>query len=297
MPAKWTQRAFVLLQHLLPQRLLTAAAGVLARSELLAGVLIPLFIRHYRVNMNEALHPDPASYRSFNAFFTRQLRAGARPLATGAGAVLCPADGVISESGMIGAEPLRAKRSEFDTASLLGGDAALARQLAGGSFVTIYLSPRDYHRVHMPLGGRLARTRHVPGKLFSVNAASTALIPGLFCRNERLICEFETGFGRFVVVMVGAMIVAGIRAAWDEPGREGRLRPPERSFGGRGPQLEAGAELGRFELGSTVIVLFPPDTIKFAPSLGERVQMGQKIGALLANERAAQGTAPIADEE
>ncbi len=276
-------RLFVLLQHLLPQRLLTRAAGALARGEIFAGLLIRLFIRRYRVDMSEALDPDPSSYRNFNEFFTRELKPGARPLAGGAGAVLCPADGAVSEFGAIKGEGLlQAKGRHFELRDLLGGDGELARTLAGGRFVTIYLSPRDYHRVHMPLPGRLLQTRHIPGKLFSVNEASTALIPGLFSRNERLISVFEGERDRFAVVMVGAMIVAGIRAVWDEPGREGRLRAPAQDFADQGPTLAAGAEMGRFELGSTVIALFPPGAMEFDPGLaaGENVRMGQKIGQL-----------------
>lgn len=281
------RRLFVLLQYLLPQRLLTSAAGALARGEFPAGILIRLFIRRYRVDMSEALDPDPSCYRNFNEFFTRELKPGARPLAGEAGAVLCPADGAASELGAIDGERLlQAKGRHFELRDLLGGDGELARMLGGGRFATIYLSPRDYHRVHMPLQGRLLQTRHIPGKLFSVNEASAALIPGLFCRNERLISVFEGECGRFAVVMVGAMIVAGIRAVWDEPGREGRQRAREQNFTGHGPTLAAGAEMGRFELGSTVILLFPPGAMEFEPGLspGDSVRMGRKIGRLLPKE-------------
>ncbi len=281
------RRLFVLSQYLLPQRLLTSVAGALARGKFPAGFLIRLFIRRYRVDMGEALDPDPASYRNFNEFFTRKLKPGARPLAGGAGAVLCPADGAVSELGAVDGEKLlQAKGRHFGLRDLLGGDSELARTLAGGRFVTIYLSPRDYHRVHMPLRGRLLQTRHFPGRLFSVNEASTALIPGLFSRNERLVSVFEGECGRFAVVMVGAMIVAGIRAVWDEPGREGRLRAPEQDFADRGPTLAAGAEMGRFELGSTVILLFPPGAMEFEPGLapGDSIQVGSKIGQLLPKE-------------
>ena len=278
------RRLFVLLQYLLPQRLLTSIAGALARGEVPAGLLIRLFIRRYRVDMSEALDPDPSSYRNFNEFFTRELKPGARPLADEAGAVFCPADGAVSELGAIDGERLlQAKGRHFELRDLLGGDAELARTLDGGHFITIYLSPRDYHRVHMPTQGRLLQTRHIPGKLFSVNEASTTLIPNLFSRNERLISVFEGDRGRFAIVMVGAMIVAGIRTVWDEPGREGRSRAPAQNFADHGPTLAAGAEMGRFELGSTVILLFPPDTIKLNPDLapGDIVRMGNKIGRLL----------------
>lgn len=278
------RRLFVFLQYLLPQRLLTSVAGALARGEVRAGLLIRLFIRRYRVDMSEALDPDPSSYRNFNEFFTRELKPGARPLADEAGAVLCPADGAVSELGAIdGKRLLQAKGRHFELRDLLGGGGELAQTLDGGHFITIYLSPRDYHRVHMPLQGRLLQTRHIPGKLFSVNEASTALIPNLFSRNERLISVFEGDRGRFAIVMVGAMIVAGIRAVWDEPDREGRSRAPSRDFADCGPTLAAGAEMGRFELGSTVILLFPPGTIKFNPDLapGDSIRMGRKIGRLL----------------
>ena len=278
------QRLFVLLQYLLPQRLLTSIAGALARSEVLAGVLIRLFIRRYRVNMTEALDPDPAGYRNFNEFFTRALKPGARPRADEPDAVQCPADGVISELGAIDGERLlQAKGRHFELQDLLGDDVELARTLDGGHFVTIYLSPRDYHRVHMPTQGRLLQTRHIPGKLFSVNETSTALIPNLFSRNERLVSTFEGDHGHFAVVMVGAMIVAGIRTIWDEPGREGRSRAPTQDYADQGPTLTTGAEMGHFELGSTVILLFPPDTIKLNPDLapGDSVRMGHKIGQFL----------------
>ena len=275
-------RLFVLLQYLLPQRLLTRAAGALARSERLAGPLIRLFIRRYRVDMREAADPDPAAYRTFIDFFTRPLQASARPLAEAENAVLCPADGALSEFGEIGESLMQAKGVAFATASLLGGDAALAGELDGGRFMTIYLSPRDYHRVHMPLAGRLLETRYIPGRLFSVNEASTALIPGLFCRNERLVSVFEGESGRFAVVMVGAMIVAGIRTVWDEHSvpRAGVPRAREQSFSDRELRLAAGAEMGRFELGSTVIVLFPPGAVAFAPGLapGDTLKMGREIG-------------------
>lgn len=278
------QRLFVLLQYLLPQRLLTSVAGALARGEAPAELLIRLFIRRYRVDMSEALDPDPSSYRNFNEFFTRELKPGARPLAHETDAILCPADGAVSQLGPIDGERLlQAKGRHFELQDLLDGDAELARTLDGGHFITIYLSPRDYHRVHMPTQGRLLQTRHIPGKLFSVNETSTALIPNLFSRNERLISIFKGDRGRFAVVMVGAMIVAGIRTVWDEPGREGRSRAPEQNFEDHGPTLAAGAEMGRFELGSTVILLFPPDTIKLNPDLapGDSVRMGHKIGQFL----------------
>ncbi len=278
------RRLFALSQYLLPRRLLTAVAGALARNESCAEVWIRLFIRRYRVDMSEALDPDPKSYRNFNEFFARELKPGARPPASESGAVLCPADGAVSELGMIDdGRLLQAKGRRFELRDLLGGDAELARTLDGGRFVTIYLSPRDYHRVHMPLQGRLVRTRHIPGSLFSVNESSAAAIPRLFSRNERLVSVFDGAGGRFGIVMVGAMIVAGIRAVWDEPGREGRAREPERDFAGRGPLLAAGAEMGRFELGSTVILLFPPGAMEFKSGLapGSPARTGRAIGRLL----------------
>ena len=227
--------------------------------------------------MSEALHPEPAAYRNFNEFFTRPLRQGARPLAAEPGAVLCPADGALSEFGVVGANLLQAKGVFYETARLLGGDEELAREFAGGRFLTIYLAPRDYHRVHMPLVGRLLQSRYIPGKLFSVNAASAALIPGLFCRNERLVSVFEGESRRFAVIMVGAMIVAGIRTAWD-----GNKRPRgrEQSFADRQVRLAAGAEMGRFELGSTVVLLFPPGAVEFEAGLagGDILRMGRRIG-------------------
>ena len=273
-------RLFVVLQYLLPQRLLTRIAGALARNETLAGLLIRLFIRRYRVDMSEARNPDPASYRSFNEFFTRPLKAGARPLEQQESTVLCPADGALSQSGTIGETLVQAKGIEFATASLLGGDESLARELVGGSFMTIYLSPRDYHRVHLPLAGKLLRSRYIPGKLFSVNDASTALIPGLFRRNERLVSVFDGDCGRFVLIMVGAMIVAGIRTVWDEAGSPGK---PEQSFADRDLIFAAGEEVGRFQLGSTVILLFPPGAVEFEAGLapGDSLRMGRSIGRII----------------
>ncbi len=292
-------RLLVLLQYLLPQRLLTAAAAFLAEREAPAGLLIRLFIRRYRVDMSEALHPDPASYRTFNEFFSRALKPGARPVAAAPGALLCPADGAVSELGTIAdGRLLQAKGQRYQLSQLLGGDALptqprgaaesnsqLAREFDGGSFITVYLSPRDYHRVHMPLAGRLLGTAHVPGKLFSVNAASAARIPGLFCRNERLVSIFDSEIGRFAVVMVGAMIVAGIRTVWDETGAPGRGQAA--SFGDRGPALPAGAEMGLFQLGSTVILLFPPGAVEFDPRLapGAPLRMGGEIGRLRSGDQ------------
>ncbi len=279
-------KIFIFLQHILPHHLLSRGTGWLAdlrRPRWLKDWLIRLFIKVYRVNMAEAENPDPASYPSFNAFFTRTLRADARPLAEAD--ILCPADGSISQLGDVSyGRIFQAKGRTYSTVELLGGDSARAGLFADGRFATIYLAPRDYHRVHMPLAGRLTATHYVPGKLFSVNAVTAANVDRLFARNERLVCYFDTAAGPMAMVLVGAMIVAGIETVWS-----GQVAPPPRAPAARDfvslpkpVELARGEEMGRFKLGSTVILLFPKDTVVWDSGYtgGTATRLGESLGAL-----------------
>lgn len=276
-------RLLPLLQALLPQRALSRLAGRVADSRWAARALIALFVRWHRVELHEAEQPDPARFGSFNDFFTRALRPGARPVAQGDGVAVCPADGALSALGTIeGDRLLQAKGRHYTVGELLAGDRQ-AMRFAGGAFAVVYLSPRDYHRVHMPMDGRLERMLHVPGRLFSVDRAAVRAVPRLFARNERVVCLFRTGAGAMAVVMVGAMLVAGIETAW-----AGRVRPDRRGavrtvdYRNRPPvELAAGDELGRFRMGSTVIVLFGPGGVAVGPGLaaGDAVRVGQALGA------------------
>ena len=263
-----SDRLAVLPQYLLPKQALTLLAGRLAGAE--AGAvttrLIRQFILRYRVDMSEAAEPDPGAYASFNAFFTRALKPGARPLADAAW--ICPVDGAISQFGAVqGDQILQAKGHHYSTTALVGGDAALAAAFEGGHFATIYLSPRDYHRIHMPAGGVLRRMIHVPGALFSVNPTTARGVPGLFARNERVVCVFDGLHGPFVMVLVGATIVGSMATVWHgvvNPPRPGQLR--QWRYDDAAPRLERGEEMGRFLLGSTVVLLFPAGPLRFNPA-------------------------------
>lgn len=278
----WHSRSpFIWLQHVLPQAPLSRLVGRVAATELpwVSRPLISRFARFYQVDMQQALQPDLGQYRSFNAFFTRPLQASARPVDMSADAIVSPADGVISQIGQIvGDEVLQAKGQTFSVSQLIG-DAQLARPFEHGQFATVYLSPRDYHRVHMPLAGRLTETIYIPGKLFSVNALTAQHVPALFARNERLVCLFDLAGGqRMAVVLVGAMIVAGIECV-----ATGRITPGSPfTRQTHDLQLDKGAELGRFYLGSTAIVLLPQDSAHWLDSLkaGDSVQMGTRMGQL-----------------
>jgi len=260
-----SDRLTVLAQYLLPKQALTTLAGSLAGSEAgaLTTAVIRWFVRRYGVDLSEAVDPDPASYKSFNDFFTRPLRADARPLDDAD--FLCPVDGAISQYGAIERDQIfQAKGHRYSTTALVGGDRELAARFADGTFATLYLSPRDYHRIHMPVAGRLTRMIHVPGDLFSVNPATARGVPGLFARNERVVCVFEAGFGSFVLALVGATIVGSMATVW-----HGRVNPPrggeirEWSYQGQQIILRKGEEMGRFLLGSTVVMLFPKDVLTF----------------------------------
>lgn len=279
-------RLFILSQYLLPHHLLSRLAGGLANCtwDWVKNPFINWFVKRYQVDMSQAIEQDPTAYASFNDFFTRALLPDARPLDTDQRSILCPADGAISQLGSIEhGRVFQAKGQSFSVFELLGGNAQHADLFQGGQFATVYLSPRDYHRVHMPLSGTLREMIHVPGKLFSVNQLTAGNVPELFARNERVVCLFDTEAGPMAVVLVGAMIVASIETVW-----AGLVAPPTRQvrsqeYGTSAPQLERGAEMGRFKLGSTAIVLFGPGHAQWDEKLlaGSLVRMGQKLGERL----------------
>lgn len=278
---------FILLQKLVPHHLLSRLTGKFAASEIswLKNLMILRFIATYGVNMQEAAEPDPRKYASFNAFFTRALKPGARVLASASNAVLSPADGTISALGPIADEAVfQAKGHTYSLTTLLGGDAARAAPFRNGSFATVYLSPRDYHRVHIPLGGTLREMIYVPGELFSVNQVTAENVPELFARNERAVCIFDTAVGPMAVVLVGAMIVAGIETVWAgtvAPAPH-TLRVTDYRNAQPAVHLHKGDELGRFLLGSTAIVLFGPGVATWRADLasGSPVRMGEQLGTL-----------------
>jgi phosphatidylserine decarboxylase len=263
-----SDRLAVLPQYLLPKQALTAFAGLVASHQggALTTSLIRWFVGRYQVNMDEAAEPDISAYASFNEFFTRALKPGARPLA--AADLICPVDGAISQFGAIERDQIfQAKGHAYSTTALVGGDAGLAARFQDGHFATLYLSPRDYHRIHMPCDGRLTRMIHVPGALFSVNPTTARGVPGLFARNERVVCVFESAQGPFVLVLVGATIVGSMATVWHgvvNPPRPGQLR--EWRYDDQAISLRQGDEMGRFLLGSTVVMLFPKGPLGFNPA-------------------------------
>jgi phosphatidylserine decarboxylase len=276
-----SDRLAVLPQYLLPKGLLTRAAGraASARAGALTTAVVRWFIARYGVNMAEALHPDPAAYASFNDFFTRALRPGARPLADAA--FLCPVDGAISQFGPVaGDQVFQAKGHHYSATALLGGNAQDAAPFADGLFATLYLSPRDYHRIHMPCAGRLRKMLHVPGDLFSVNPSTARGVPGLFARNERVVCLFDGEAGPFALVLVGATIVGSMATPWHgvvNPPRPGTVR--QWHYDDAPQLLQRGDEMGRFLLGSTVVMLFPRGAFEFNPrwAPGGPVRMGEAM--------------------
>jgi len=276
-----SDRLAVLPQYLLPQQLLTRFAGRIASAQAggLTTALIRRFVARYQVDMSEAANPDIASYASFNDFFTRALRPGLRPLADAA--VICPVDGAVSQLGPIERDQIfQAKGHHYSTKALLGGDAQLAAQFQDGHFATIYLSPRDYHRIHMPCDGRLLRMEHVPGALFSVNPTTARGVPGLFARNERVVCMFDTPLGPMALVLVGATIVGSMATAW-----HGQVNPPHTGqprrwdYANKSITLRQGEEMGRFLLGSTVVLLFARGAVEFTPGWaeGRSVRLGEAM--------------------
>ncbi len=264
-----SDRRKVLPQYVLPKRGLTAFAGRVASRERGATTtrLVRWFVRKYGVDMSEAKVPDIAAYRSFNDFFTRALKEGARPIA--AADLVCPVDGTISQFGRIEHDQiLQAKGHRYSTTALLGGDHELAARFHDGSFATLYLSPKDYHRIHMPCDGTLTRMIHVPGALFSVNPTTARGVPGLFARNERVVCVFDSPVvGSFVLTLVGATIVGSMATVWHGAMRLPRVRRVrEWHYAAGAVALKKGEEMGRFMLGSTVVLLCPNSELRFNPA-------------------------------
>ena len=274
-------RLAVLPQYIYPKRLLTNFAGWVAGKERgrITTRLIRNFIRDYGVDLNEAVESDPAAYKTFNEFFTRALKPGARPIAHAD--LICPVDGAISQFGRINTHTIfQAKGHEYTTQALLGGEAKIADPFVDGSFATIYLSPKDYHRIHMPCDGRLTRMIHVPGALFSVNPTTARGVPGLWSRNERVVCLFEGPRGPFSLVLVGATIVGSMQTVW-----HGVVNPPRVRtirtwrYDNQDIVLKQGEEMGRFLLGSTVIMTFPKDDLAFNPAWepARDVRLGEEM--------------------
>ena len=274
----------VFLQYVLPHRFLSRLVYWATRWTFAPwkNWLIATIVRNYDVDMAEAVQPDPLAYQHFNAFFTRKLKPGARRADADPAALLSPADGRISQAGtIVDGRIFQAKGQSYTAAELLGEEAAAA-PYRNGCFVTVYLSPRDYHRVHMPLKGTLKETVHVPGRIFSVAPFAVEAIPRLFARNERLVCHFDGERGPFVVVMVGAILVSSVATVWD-----GLVIPPyassirRKSFAGQDITLERFAEMARFNMGSTVIVLLPPGSATVDPLPPQQhVRVGQRIGQI-----------------
>ena len=277
------QRLAVAPQYLMPKRAITAFAGLVAnwRGGANTTAIVRRFVAKYGVNMAEAAEPDITKYASFNDFFTRALKPGVRPLVQSAW--VSPVDGAISQFGAIEGEQIfQAKGHRYSTTALVGGDAALAVPFKNGHFATLYLSPKDYHRIHMPCAGRLTRMIHVPGDLFSVNPTTARGVPGLFARNERVVCFFDAEQGPWVLVLVGATIVGSMATVWHgivNPPRPGTVR--EWRYDDKPVRLAQGEELGRFLLGSTVVLLFPPGPLRFNPAWapGGAIRMGEAMAA------------------
>ena len=283
MAATVSDRLKVLPQYVLPKRALTVYAGWRAsrRWGERTTKLIGDFVAKYGVDMSEAADPDIAHYPSFNEFFTRALKPGARPLAVAD--LVCPVDGAVSQFGAIERDQIfQAKGHHYSTAALVGGDAALAAPFENGHFATIYLSPKVYHRIHMPCDGRLLRMIHVPGDLFSVNPTTARGVPGLFARNERVVCVFDSARGPFVLALVGATIVGSMATVWHGIVNPPRTREPrEWRYDHENIVIGRGAEMGRFLLGSTVILLFPQNVLTFTPdwAASRPVRLGEALPA------------------
>lgn len=272
---------FVALQRLLPKHALSRLIAKVAESKTvwLKNLLITRAIEAFDINVDEAASGDLNDYENFNQFFTRALKKGARPIDSDSQALVSPADGVVSQAGTITRQRIiQAKGSDYSAGRLLG-NSEQAALYENGAFTTIYLSPKDYHRVHMPIAGTLLRSRYIPGDLFSVNDDTAQALPGLFARNERLVCEFESELGQFALVFVGAMLVAGIETVWGGFEMPGRGAVRDTDFSGRDLHFEKGSEIGRFKFGSTVILLFQKDKIDWEESFIAKsaVRMGEKI--------------------
>ncbi|MDN4502454.1 archaetidylserine decarboxylase [Alteromonadaceae bacterium BrNp21-10] len=276
------------IQYILPKHLISRLVGKLAAAE--AGFItqwfIKLFIKQYQVDMQEAQAPEASSYKSFNAFFTRALKPELRPICAEEHALIHPVDGAISQLGDIQDDRIfQAKGHDYSLSALLGGKDELAAPFVGGQFATIYLSPKDYHRIHMPVTGTLTDMLYVPGELFSVNPLTAANVPGLFARNERVVALFDTDYGKMAMVLVGATIVASIETVW-----AGTITPPTGkrvnhwqypTSGLQAITLEKGQEMGRFKLGSTVVATFAPGMLEFEDiAAGDPTRLGQKFADL-----------------
>jgi phosphatidylserine decarboxylase len=277
---------FAFAQHITPQKTLSRAIGKIAECEnsWVKNTFISQFVKKYQVDMSEAINSDPLSYRNFNDFFTRAIRPELRPICVEDNGIACPADGAVSQLGKIEHGTLfQAKGHHYSLTTLLGGDASLSNQFLGGSFATVYLSPKDYHRVHMPLTGKLTKMIHIPGKLFSVNKVTAEQIPNVFARNERTVCLFDTEAGPMAVILVGAMIVASIETVW-----AGQVTPFNKNVVTwdyeelNNIEIKKGEEMGRFKLGSTAIVLFGKDAVNWEESLQAETptKMGMHFGKI-----------------
>jgi phosphatidylserine decarboxylase len=277
-------------QYLLPKKLLTVLAGKLAGMRLgsITTGMIRRFVAHYRVDMNEAADPRIENYATFNDFFTRPLRAGARPIA--AAPFVCPVDAAISQFGPIEHDQIfQAKGHSYSTRALVGGDQQLAHRFDHGHFATLYLAPKDYHRIHMPCEGRLRRMIYVPGDLFSVNPLTARHVPSLFARNERVVCVFDCAHGPMVLVLVGATIVGSMATVWHGVVNPPRTREPrEWRYDDQDIVLAKGAEMGRFLLGSTVVMLFPQNVLTFTPDWAPTrpVRLGEAMATVIETEAA-----------
>ena len=279
-------RLFVLMQYLLPKHLISRLVGMLAHSSIpvIKDPFIRAFIKHFKVNMAEAERQNPTDYDSFNDFFTRSLKLDARPIDHHPKHLACPVDGAISQIRKITGQSLfQAKGHEFNLTNLLGGNSDLAKPFIDGDFATIYLAPKDYHRIHMPCDGQLTHMVHVPGELFSVNKATAGRVPSLFARNERVVAIFETEFGPMAMVLVGAMIVASVETVW-----AGLVCPKGQvvsqfNYGHQEPiLLHRGEEMGHFKLGSTVVLCLPKGVSQWPKELsaGTTTRLGQMLAEL-----------------
>jgi phosphatidylserine decarboxylase len=291
-PPPLRDRLFITLQHLLPQHFLSRLVLRLTRIRLrpVKNLLIRNFVRHFRPNMSEAAQPNPLLYPSFNAFFTRSLSHGARPIDIDPSVLTCPVDGTISQIGRLdGSRILQAKGHDYTLESLFDGSPEWAARFTGGTFATLYLAPYNYHRIHMPLAGTLRAAWYVPGSLYSVNAVTARAVPGLFAKNERVVCVFEDertpGPRAFAMVLVGALFVGSIATVWhgDVTPRSPRRKVDLALDAGRAPlRLGKGVEMGRFNMGSTVILLAQPDMIDWLPKFvpGTEIEVGRMLARL-----------------
>lgn len=281
-------RPAVLLQRLLPQRLLGRLVYRLARCRRgwISRLLIAWFARRYEVDLQEAEHGHLENYACLNEFFTRRLKPGVRPIAGGERTLISPVDGVLTQFGSAdGGEMIQAKGLRYRLEALLGEPAERLASLESCAYATFYLAPHQYHRVHLPLAGALQGTRYIPGKRYSVNARTAAIMPGLFCRNERVVCWFETLAGPMAVVLVGALNVSSISTAWLGEIASGRARVwegAEASEHGSSSGFRRGEEIGRFNLGSTVVLILPPEKVAWRPGLaaGQAIRMGRALASL-----------------